>query len=52
VDQIIAENEKAVSDYKSGNKQALNFLIGQVMKASNKRADFATAKKIIEERLK
>ena len=52
LDGIVGENEKAILDYKSGNKVALNFLIGQVMKASNKRADFATAKKILEERLK
>jgi aspartyl-tRNA(Asn)/glutamyl-tRNA(Gln) amidotransferase subunit B len=52
VDQVIAENEKAVADYKSGQKQSLNFLIGQVMNKSNKRADYATAKKILEARLK
>jgi aspartyl-tRNA(Asn)/glutamyl-tRNA(Gln) amidotransferase subunit B len=51
-DQVIAENEKAVLDYKSGNKATLNFLIGQVMKVSNKRADYAAAKKVLEEKLK
>jgi aspartyl-tRNA(Asn)/glutamyl-tRNA(Gln) amidotransferase subunit B len=41
--QVIDENEKAVIDYKSGNKNSLNFLVGQVMKLSNRRADFETA---------
>lgn len=52
VDQIIAENKKAVEDFKAGNMASLNFLIGQVMKVTNKRADYATAKKILETRLK
>jgi aspartyl-tRNA(Asn)/glutamyl-tRNA(Gln) amidotransferase subunit B len=45
--KIIKENQKAVSDYKNGEKKALNFLIGQVMKHSEKRADFNYAKKMI-----
>jgi len=52
VNEAIAENERAVLDYKAGNKQTLNFLIGQVMNKSNKRADYATVKKILEEKLK
>jgi aspartyl-tRNA(Asn)/glutamyl-tRNA(Gln) amidotransferase subunit B len=52
VDQVIIENEKAVNDFKSGQAQALNFLVGQVMKISNKRADFQTSKKLLEKRLK
>lgn len=46
------ENQKAIEDYKSGNKQTLNFLIGAVMKLSNKRADFKTAKELLEKELK
>ncbi len=45
-------NEKAVQDFKSGNQNSLNFLIGAVMKATNKRADYATAKKLLEKMLK
>ncbi|MGC9309352.1 MAG: Asp-tRNA(Asn)/Glu-tRNA(Gln) amidotransferase subunit GatB [Candidatus Nanoarchaeia archaeon] len=45
--QVIKENEKAVNDYKQGEKQALNFLIGQVMKKSDKRADFAQARECL-----
>ena len=46
------DNQNALNDYKSGKKEALNFLIGQVMKTSNKRADFAVAKSLLEKRLK
>jgi aspartyl-tRNA(Asn)/glutamyl-tRNA(Gln) amidotransferase subunit B len=52
IDQVISENEKAVADFKSGNKQSINFLIGQVMNKSNKRADFQTAKDLLEKKLR
>lgn len=49
--QIIKENPKAVQDYKKGQANALNFLIGQVMKASNKRADYKIVREILEKEL-
>jgi len=52
IDEVIKSNEKSVKDYKSGEQKALNFLIGQVMQATNKRADFQTIKKILEKKLK
>lgn len=51
-DKVVKQHPKAVQDFKSGETRALNFLIGQVMKLSNKRADFITAKKILEKKLK
>jgi len=45
--QVIKSNEKSVLDFKAGKKEALNFLLGEVMKASNRRADFNTAKDIL-----
>ncbi len=48
----IIKNPKAVQDYKNGEEKALNFLIGQVMRLSNKRADFEIARKILERILK
>jgi aspartyl-tRNA(Asn)/glutamyl-tRNA(Gln) amidotransferase subunit B len=45
--KIIKENPKAISDYKKGKQEALNFLIGQMMRASKKRADYNIAKKIL-----
>lgn len=50
--EVVKENSKAVEDYKSGKKESLNFLVGKVMQKSNKRADFKTAKEILEEMLK
>jgi aspartyl-tRNA(Asn)/glutamyl-tRNA(Gln) amidotransferase subunit B len=52
VDEVIRKNKQAISDYKAGNQNALNFLIGQVMRLSNKRADFNTARKILLKKLK
>lgn len=47
VGKVIKENAKAVEDYKKGETNALNFLIGQVMKLSDKRADYKTAREIL-----
>lgn len=52
IKKIVEENEKAVSDYKNGEKKAFEFLIGQVMKATNKRADYSVARKVLEKVLK
>ena len=49
---VIKENSAAVEDYKSGKMEALNFLLGQVMKKSQKRADSRTAKEILEKMIK
>ncbi|MEK6906554.1 MAG: hypothetical protein AABW81_02955 [Nanoarchaeota archaeon] len=46
------KNPKAVEDYKAGQQNSLNFLIGQVMNLSDKRADFKTAKVVLEKLLK
>ena len=51
ISEILKNNPKAVEDYKSGKSEALNFLLGQVMKNSNKRADSETARKILKEKL-
>ena len=42
--QVIEQNIKAVEDYKSGNENSLNYLVGQVMKLSERRADFKIAR--------
>jgi aspartyl-tRNA(Asn)/glutamyl-tRNA(Gln) amidotransferase subunit B len=52
VDQVVKQFKQAVDDYKSGEEKALNFLIGQVMRLSNKRADYNTARKILMKKLK
>lgn len=52
VEEVLKKNEKSVEDFKNGEGKALNFLIGQVMTATQKRADFLTIKKILEKKLK
>ena len=49
---VYSNYEKSVQDYKSGEVKALNFLIGQVMQATNKRADFQIVKSLLEKELK
>jgi len=51
ISEIIKSNEKTVNDYKSGEKKALNFLIGQIMRKTNKRADFNTVRNILKKQL-
>lgn len=46
--QVIDENPHVVDEYKSGKNASLNFLIGQVIRLSNRRADF----KIVTQNLK
>ncbi len=50
--EAIEENPKAVQDYLSGKRQALNFLVGQVMKKTRGRADPAETAKMLAELLK
>ena len=49
--KIIAENPKAVSDYKSGNKKSFGFLMGKLMTLAGKSANPKTAKDILSELL-
>ena len=50
--QVIKENSKAVEDYKAGNQNTFNFLVGQVMSKSNRRADYKTAREVLKGLLK
>jgi len=45
--QVIDDNVKVVGEYKGGKDASLNYLIGQVMRLSERRADFAKAKEIL-----
>ena len=51
VSKVLDGNGKSVEDYKGGNKNALNFLIGQVMQATGKRADYMVVRKLLESEL-
>ncbi len=51
VDQVIAENEKSVADFKAGKEQALKFLIGQGMKLSKGRANPQRLEALLREKI-
>lgn len=53
VEQVLADPsaKKAVEDIKAGNDKAIGFLVGQVMKLSQGKANPALAQKLIRERL-
>jgi len=49
VEKIVAANPKSIADYKAGKQQALGFLIGQVMKATQGKANPGIANKLVKE---
>ncbi len=49
--QVISENSHVVNEYKSGKVEGLNYLIGQVMRLSERRADYREATKILKKLL-
>ncbi|MBI3030177.1 MAG: Asp-tRNA(Asn)/Glu-tRNA(Gln) amidotransferase subunit GatB [Candidatus Rokubacteria bacterium] len=51
VDQILAANAHAVEDWKKGKKQSLGFLVGQVMKATQGKANPAIVNQLLLEKL-
>lgn len=53
VDEVLAEpaSAKAIEDIKNGNDKVIGFLVGQVMKKSQGKANPALAQKLIRERL-
>ena len=52
IGKVISANPKAVSDFKAGEKNAFNFLMGEIMKETKKRADFKIARSLLEKMLK
>jgi len=52
IKNVIAKNKKAVSDYRAGEKSAFNFLMGEVMKETKKRADFKISMGLMQNLLK
>jgi aspartyl-tRNA(Asn)/glutamyl-tRNA(Gln) amidotransferase subunit B len=51
VSDVIAANPKSVDDYKGGKKQAIGFLVGQVMKATKGKANPGLVNKLLKEKL-
>ncbi len=52
VDEVIATNEKQVMSYRGGNEKLFGFFVGQVMKASEGRANPKIVNEILKERLR
>jgi aspartyl-tRNA(Asn)/glutamyl-tRNA(Gln) amidotransferase subunit B len=51
VDQVLADNAKQVEDYRAGKERAFNSLVGQVMKATQGKANPAQVSAILKRRL-
>ena len=51
VREAIRENPKAVESYREGDAKSLNFLMGQVMKKTQGKANPATVRKILAQEL-
>jgi aspartyl-tRNA(Asn)/glutamyl-tRNA(Gln) amidotransferase subunit B len=51
VDQVLAANPGVVEDYRRGKKAALGFLVGQVMKATQGKANPAVVNQLLGEKL-
>jgi aspartyl-tRNA(Asn)/glutamyl-tRNA(Gln) amidotransferase subunit B len=51
VEQVVAANPKLVEDYRAGKEKAFNALVGQVMKASQGKANPAQANAILKAKL-
>ena len=51
VDQVIAANAKNVAEFKAGNEKALNALVGQIMKASQGKANPQQVNELLRSKL-
>ena len=52
VNEVISENEKAITDYNNGRTNMLDYLVGQVMKKSRGKANPVEAKEKLLEKIK
>lgn len=51
IEAVILNNEKVVSDFKSGKKTAIGFLVGQVMKQTKGKANPGVVNQLLEKKL-
>jgi len=51
IDEVLANNERAVADFHSGKDEAIKFLVGQVMRLTRGRANPALVPDLLRERL-
>lgn len=52
IDEVLKENAKSVEDFKKGKKEALGFLVGQVMKKTQGKANPQIVNKLLNEKIK
>ena len=52
IKEVIDKNPKAVADYNSGEQKSFDFLMGQIMLVTKKRADFKVAREVLQSILK
>jgi aspartyl-tRNA(Asn)/glutamyl-tRNA(Gln) amidotransferase subunit B len=52
VDQVLAANPKSIDEFKAGKDKAFNALVGQVMKASQGKANPAQVNELLKKKLK
>ena len=48
LDQVISENQKAVDDYKKGNTNSLEFIIGQIMRVTKGKAEITKVRELLK----
>ncbi|MCH9632560.1 MAG: Aspartyl/glutamyl-tRNA(Asn/Gln) amidotransferase subunit B [Chlamydiae bacterium] len=51
VDQVLAQNQQSITDYKNGKEKAFGFLVGQVMKLSRGKASPELVNKLLKKKL-
>ncbi len=51
IDNVLSSNQKAVSDFKSGKTNVINFLVGMVMRETKKKIEFKRLEKLIIEQI-
>jgi len=51
-EEVITTNEKSVADYRNGVENALQYLVGQVMKASKGKANPTLARDMLEKKIR
>jgi aspartyl-tRNA(Asn)/glutamyl-tRNA(Gln) amidotransferase subunit B len=52
VDEVLARNPRQVEDYRAGKDKAFNSLVGQVMKATQGKANPAQVNEILRKKLR
>ncbi|TNG00129.1 MAG: Asp-tRNA(Asn)/Glu-tRNA(Gln) amidotransferase GatCAB subunit B, partial [Gammaproteobacteria bacterium] len=52
IDEILANNQQQVEQYKAGQEKLLGFFVGQVMKASKGKANPGQVNQILRDKLK